>query len=24
VPTWEENRPAAFHFIQQLITAPVA
>jgi carboxypeptidase T len=24
VPTWEENRPAAFHFIQQLITGPVA
>jgi carboxypeptidase T len=23
-PTWEENRPAAFHFIEQLITPPVA
>ena len=23
-PTWEENRPAAFHFIEQLVEAPVA
>ncbi len=22
-PTWEENRPAAFHFIEQLLAAPV-
>ena len=24
VPTWEENRPAAFRFIEQLLAAPVA
>jgi carboxypeptidase T len=24
VPTWEENRPAAFRFIEQLLMAPVA
>jgi hypothetical protein len=24
LPTWEENRPAAFRFIEQLATAPVA
>ena len=23
-PTWEENRPAAFSFIEQLLAAPVA
>src|SRR5918998_2002562 len=22
-PTWEENRPAAFHFIEQLLAAPI-
>jgi carboxypeptidase T len=22
-PTWEENRPAAFRFIEQLLEAPV-
>jgi murein tripeptide amidase MpaA len=24
LPTWEENRPAAFRFIEQLLTVPVA
>jgi carboxypeptidase T len=24
LPTWEENRPAAFRFVEQLLAAPVA